>query len=77
MAKTTDLGAVTAYALAVKNGFDGTEEEWLTSLKGVKGDTGESGETPVRGVDYWTAQDKQEIVRDVLENLPTWNGGAY
>lgn len=27
-----DLGAVTAYALAVKNGFKGTEQEWLTSL---------------------------------------------
>lgn len=30
--KTFDLGAVTAYALAVKNGFKGTEQEWLTSL---------------------------------------------
>lgn len=27
-----DLGAVTAYALAVKNGFQGTEQEWLASL---------------------------------------------
>lgn len=30
--KEFDLGAVTAYALAVKNGFKGTEQEWLTSL---------------------------------------------
>lgn len=30
--KTFDLGAVTAYALAVKNGFEGTVEEWLESL---------------------------------------------
>ena len=30
--KTFDLGPVTAYALAVKNGFKGTEQEWLTSL---------------------------------------------
>lgn len=30
--KTFDLGAVTAYALAVKNGFEGTVEEWLDSL---------------------------------------------
>lgn len=28
-----------AYEVAVLNGFEGTEEEWLTSLKGAKGDT--------------------------------------
>lgn len=27
-----NLGAVTAYALAVKNGFEGTEQEWLASF---------------------------------------------
>lgn len=27
-----DLGGVSAYALAVKNGFQGTEAEWLESL---------------------------------------------
>lgn len=33
---------ITAYGIAVKNGFDGTEVEWLASLKGEKGDTGVS-----------------------------------
>lgn len=33
--KSFDLGAVTAYAVAVKNGFKGTEQEWLDSLKGL------------------------------------------
>ncbi len=32
-----------AYEIAVKNGFDGTEDEWLLSLKGEKGDTGAQG----------------------------------
>jgi hypothetical protein len=27
-----------AYMIAVKNGFEGTEAEWLASLKGPKGD---------------------------------------
>ena len=31
-----------AYEIAVKNGFVGTEAEWLASLKGDKGDPGES-----------------------------------
>ena len=32
-----------AYEVAVKNGFTGTEAEWLESLKGEKGDTGAKG----------------------------------
>lgn len=32
-----------AYEIAVENGFKGTEEEWLASLKGEKGDPGQSG----------------------------------
>lgn len=30
--------------MAVENGFEGTEEEWLASLKGDPGDKGEKGE---------------------------------
>ena len=33
MALEKDLGAVSAYAIAVENGFEGTVEEWLESLK--------------------------------------------
>ena len=32
-----------AYEIAVMNGYDGTEAEWLASLKGDKGDVGEKG----------------------------------
>ncbi len=38
-----------AYDVAVKNGFEGTEEEWLLSLKGEKGDTGATGAQGPRG----------------------------
>ena len=34
---------ISAYEVAVKNGFAGTEEEWLLSLKGEKGDKGDIG----------------------------------
>lgn len=44
-----------AYEIALDNGFEGTEEEWLVSLKG------KDGYTPRRGVDYWTDADKAEI----------------
>lgn len=146
MSNIIDLGPVTAYALARKHGFQGTEAEWLASLKGdpatdatvpdgsiteaklaqdVKdklsklseeianiqggkdgvtptigdngnwylGDTdtgkpsrgeagpqgpaGADGYTPQKGTDYWTAEDQQAIVDDVLAALPTWEGGSY
>lgn len=32
-----------AYSIAVEQGYKGTKEEWLASLKGDKGDTGKSG----------------------------------
>ena len=37
-------GALSAYDLAIKEGFNGTVKEWLASLKGDKGDTGEKGD---------------------------------
>ena len=45
-----DVLTLSAYAIAVKNGFEGTEEEWLASLKGEKGEQGEKGEKGEIGV---------------------------
>ena len=42
MSERMDLGAVSAYAIAVENGFEGTEAEWLESLKGDTGAKGKS-----------------------------------
>ena len=42
MAKTIEIGPYSAYAIAVKNGFSGTEQEWLTSLIGPQGPQGAS-----------------------------------
>lgn len=75
-------GVESGYDIAKKNGFEGTEEEWLESLKGAKGDKGEKGDTgatgatgadgytPQKGVDYWTETDKAEIVDDVVAEVP-------
>lgn len=37
---------------------------------GKDGAAGAPGKTPVRGTDYWTAADKQEIVNSVIAALP-------
>lgn len=89
------LNGESAYNIAVKNGFVGTEQEWLDSLIGEKGDSGttgatfipsvssegvlswtndkglanpedvnikgEKGDSPVKGIDYWTDSDIAEI----------------
>ena len=39
-----------AYDLAVENGFEGTVEEWLESLKGEPGAQGEKGEQGIQGI---------------------------
>lgn len=58
-----------------------TFEFAFKNLKGAKGDTGSKGDTgatgatgaagktPVRGTDYWTEADKQEIINDVAASL--------
>ena len=38
-----------AYLLAVEHGYCGSESEWLTSLKGEKGDAGQPGERGEKG----------------------------
>ena len=38
-------GSLSAYEIAVKNGFEGTEEEWLASLKGEDGKDAENTNT--------------------------------
>lgn len=47
---------------------------WVTvpAIKGPQGDRGPAGadgHTPVKGVDYWTAEDQQAIIDAVLAAL--------
>ena len=63
-----ELRGQSAYEVAKENGFEGTEEEWLESLKGEPGKDGKDGEpgkdgnpgkdgyTPIKGVDYFDGE---------------------
>ena len=44
---------------------------------GEKGEPGAPGKTPVRGTDYWTVADKQEIVNSVIAALPDGTEVSY
>ena len=48
-----------------------TNTEYFDVLaeKGQNGENGADGHTPIKGTDYWTTQDKQEIVTDVETDL--------
>ena len=45
-----------------------------TGPQGPQGPAGADGYTPERGVDYWTDTDKQQMVQDVINALPVYNG---
>lgn len=49
---------LSAYEIAVKNGFEGTEQEWLNSLVGPQGPQGPKGE---KG-DKWTIDEINDHV---------------
>lgn len=44
------IQGLSAYQVAVQHGFEGTEDEWLISLKGEKGETGPKGEQGEQGI---------------------------
>ena len=45
--------------------------------QGSQGPAGADGYTPVRGTDYWTAADQEQIVSDVLAALPNAQGVSF
>lgn len=45
--------------------------------QGPQGEPGAPGKTPEAGVDFFTEEDKAEMVNAVLAALPTWTGGDY
>lgn len=46
----------------------------ISSVPAIKGD---KGDTPVKGIDYFTDADKQEIINAVLAALPNGDEVSY
>jgi hypothetical protein len=81
---TEAANGLSAYQVAVKNGFVGTEAEWLETVQGVEGksayeiavDEGFAGTEaewleslkPVKGVDYFDATDITQAEKDNVYN---------
>lgn len=56
---------------------DGDTNTWV-GIRSIKGEKGDKGDLPVKGVDYWTQTDLTEIVNDVLlAALPVGEGVSF
>lgn len=89
IAKEVTVGAKgedgkSAYQIALDEGFEGSETDWLASLKGKDGKdgingtdgkpgkdgtNGINGKTPVKGVDYFTQAEIQQIENDAAAKV--------
>lgn len=67
------FNGLSAYEVAVKNGYTSTEEEWLESLDGKDGKDGidgTDGYTPVKGTDYFTDEEIEQIEQNAADKVP-------
>lgn len=49
----------------------------IPALKGDKGDNGNDGYTPIKGIDYWTDADKAEMQNYIDQQLGVIENGTY
>ena len=73
------LVGLSAYDIAVKNGFVGTEKEWLASLVGVRGSRGSSGSDGKDGKDGVDGKDGKDGVdgKDGINGLTPYIGANF
>ena len=73
--KTTTISVDGAAIATVEDGADG--KPGAAGATGPAGAPGKDGHTPVKGTDYWTEADKQEIVNSVIAALPDGTEVSY
>lgn len=60
-----------------KSELNGAINTALESAKNSGEFKGQDGYTPIKGIDYFTETDKGELLKTILQSLPTWEGGSY
>ena len=66
------VNGLSAYQIAVSNGFIGTEQQWIVSLKGATGATGATG------ANGWTPSIRTEVrgADELVLRIIDWTGGS-
>lgn len=68
---------VSAYQLALRNGYTGSESEWLASLKGEKGEKGENGTSGADGKSAYQVAVENGYSGTVSQWLRSLNYGEF
>jgi len=69
---TNGSNGSSAYEIAVENGYEGSETEWLESLKGDKGDTGPAGQSPLINI-----TNEQKVISNTALEVDINNGPGF
>lgn len=73
--KKIDVIYTDTYKIAVANGYEGTIDEWLASLKGEKGDKGDPSEVDINDSvvspdKTWSSKKISEEIGNVKNSIP-------
>lgn len=63
---------LSAYQVAIENGYEGSEEQWIASLKGDKGSSGPQGLQGLTGSDGKNGTNGKDGVVANLSSIPGW-----
>lgn len=66
-----------AYEIAVKNGFKGTEQEWLESLKVTGESSGDAETLQGHSADYFQPVENETLTTSILDKALTLSQGTY
>ena len=66
---TNGKDGLSAYQIAVANGFIGTQQQWVESLGGIKGDKGDNGDNGWSPVLTAVPRGSDETVLQVVDRL--------
>lgn len=72
-----NIGTEGSYTMYMCNEYEDDDGNVLYSWLSLGAPSGIRGDTPVKGVDYWTDADKAEMVNDVLSALPNASGVSF